>query len=168
MWIASTTGFLSAVQHRDDPRLLVVRARVKADLEPLRAFVDRAEGAPPEVLSYQFSDYPWRVIAHRALVAAFVAEAVQAIDYGNYKDAVAERQGKPRAAVYGRVWGAMLDLERLDPDRRPLPTREPWYDDEPADDVAALPDDEGRCPWCGYRECNGDCGVDVEPWLSGR
>ena len=33
------------------------------------------------------------------------------IDYGNFKNAVAERQGRERAAIYGDVW---VDLRRLE------------------------------------------------------
>lgn len=33
MWIAATSGFYSIVQHRDFPDQVLIRARVKKDLE---------------------------------------------------------------------------------------------------------------------------------------
>jgi hypothetical protein len=34
------------------------------------------------------------------------------IDYGNFKDTVADEQGFGRAKIYGGVWSVLLDLER--------------------------------------------------------
>jgi hypothetical protein len=34
------------------------------------------------------------------------------IDYPNFKNAVAERQGRARSRVYGRVWNLLLELQR--------------------------------------------------------
>ena len=36
------------------------------------------------------------------------------IDYLNFKNAVADRQGRARAAVYGEVWATLRELELLD------------------------------------------------------
>ena len=36
--------------------------------------------------------------------------AVAAIDYANFKDAVAERQGEARAQAYADVWSALYGL----------------------------------------------------------
>jgi hypothetical protein len=35
MWIFCESGFYSIVQHEDDPNTLIVRARIKGDLERL-------------------------------------------------------------------------------------------------------------------------------------
>ena len=37
MWLFTETGFVSAVRHREDPDLLVVRARDRQSLEPIEA-----------------------------------------------------------------------------------------------------------------------------------
>lgn len=152
MWTATTRGFFSAVQHRDDPSLLVVRTRDHADAATLRdwyaawqadmAKIETAlkgqpvalEGPTPTITSYEVSDYPWRVIMPRSAWGAFLAESVEDLDYGNFKDAVKATQGADRAAVYANVWAALLRLETLDPlGRRPEYDErdEPWdlYDD---------------------------------------
>lgn len=151
MWTATTAGFFSAVQHRDDPSLLVVRTRDHADAEHLVAWyaawqgdmakIEHAlkghavplEGPMPSITTYAWSDYPWRVIMPRSAWGAFLAETVEDLDYGNFKDAVKARQGADRAGVYSKVWQALLALEDLDPKgRRPqVQEDEPWdlYDD---------------------------------------
>ena len=143
MWTATTKGFFSAVQHRDDTSLLVVRTRDHADAERLAAWYaawlnDMEKFDPtatpnlplPVITSYEWSDYPWRVIMPRTAWGAFLAESVEDLDYGNFKDAVKDRQGKERAQVYSGVWSVLLRLEDLDPKGRPKPILE---DDEPWD-----------------------------------
>ena len=149
MWIATTRGFFSAVQHRDDASLLVVRTRHHADALALESWyaqwltdMDALDAPPavrkglpvPAIVSYERSDYPWRVILPRTAWAAFLAESVEDLDYGNFKAAVADRQGPEREHVYHAVWAALLRLEDLDPMGRapePMPDDEAWaeYDD---------------------------------------
>lgn len=109
----TTKGYFSAVAHHDDPDLLVVRSRVLADAELLAEWCE-AEGAErPEVVAYQTSDYPWRVILPRSLWASFVAAEAEDIDYTNFKNAVTARQGHARHDVYAKVWGVLLGLEDM-------------------------------------------------------
>lgn len=150
MWTMTTRGFFSAVQHRDDADLLVVRTRDHSDAEHLNdwyqdwlnelAAIDTLEAvammavASPEVVQYPHADYPWRVILPRTAYGAFMAEAVEDLDYGNFKDAVKTTQGPDRAQVYGSVWAALLRLETLDPMGRDAET--PW-----------APEDDLEDPW---------------------
>lgn len=172
MWIASTTGFLSAVQANDNPDNLVVRSRVKADLTPVIEFVTTATmGAiTPEIITYEHSDYPWRIVAPKTVMAQFVAEQVMAVDYGNFKNAVAAEQGKPRATVYGSVWSALLGLERLDPEQRA--PKAPWWlaygddvDDEDVDFAMFDADREPRKVTFSDLDDDDDW-YDVDEWLS--
>jgi hypothetical protein len=155
MWTATTRGFFSAVQHRDDQGLLVIRTRVKADAAHLETWYaawraslealdpSATDGLPtPQIVAYAVSDYPWRVIVPRSAWGAFLAETVEDLDYGNFKDAVKDTQGTDRAQVYSSVWAALLRLEDLDPDSE----RRGWYDetDEPwwmYDDDAEVTED---------------------------
>lgn len=173
MWTATTRGFFSAVQHRDDTNLLVVRTRDHSDAATLLAWyaawqTDMAkinhaltgtpsalEGPTPAITTYEWSDYPWRVIMPRSAWGAFLAESVEDLDYGNFKDAVKKAQGPERAGVYTNVWGALLRLEDLDPKgRRPaIPEDdEPWesyYDWEARHDhLHPLDDDDD--PWAHH------------------
>jgi hypothetical protein len=169
MWIASTSGFLSAGQANDNADNLVVRSRVKADLSPLIEFVTtHTMGAiVPEIITYEHSDYPWRIVAPKTVVSLFVAQQVMDVDYGNFKGAVAAEQGKPRANVYSSVWTALLGLERLDPDQRRAP-KAPWWEaygtDE--DDVAydEIVEHSRRITFSD--EDDDDDWYDVDEWLA--
>ena len=142
MWLATPTGFYSAVEHRTNRNLVVVRTRVHEDAVKLaqRVFKINATKARNKIISYNQSDYPWRVIVTKGQWASFVAQEAQRIDYGNFKSAVKARQGAKRESVYHRVWSALLGLERLDRvdvDEYPRYTQPPLLDDD-APDMAAI------------------------------
>lgn len=109
MWLFTTIGFFSVVQKPGDADL-TVRARVRADLEALRAKHLPAMTTP---VDHGGTDYPWRAKVSHADFAAALGELAGAIDYANFKDAVAARQGHDRARVYSKVWSAVTQLEAL-------------------------------------------------------
>lgn len=117
MWVLTLDGFYSAVQHDDDPEALVVRTRVKADVDALHHQLLRWS-QPSEIVTYQDSDYPWRTITTKVAWAQYLVIAAEEIDYSNFKDAVKHTQGSARASAYGNVWAALYGLEAQDPDRR--------------------------------------------------
>lgn len=118
MWLFCELGFFSAVEHGDHPDAVVVRARVRRDLEALR---DRL------LPDLDIEDTPERDYAHRAVVGRdewsfAVCRIAEELDYRNFKAAVAERQGAERAARYAEVWRVMLRVqrdERQEPDALP-------------------------------------------------
>ena len=109
MWLLSPRGFFSVVQDRNDPDLLLVRARVGEDLERLR---DLLPGLEP--VHGQGTDYPWRAWVDRDAWTRAVAAMCAEIDYDNFKNAVADRQGHSRANIYSEVWGVLHLLQGLD------------------------------------------------------
>ena len=106
MWLMTTDGFFSAVEDRDDHEAVFVRARVRGDAEQLAAAVDQT------VLETPSADYRFRVRMTKADWAGYVADRAGAIDYDNFKNAVADRQGRSRATIYGEVWATLLRLQR--------------------------------------------------------
>jgi hypothetical protein len=100
MWTFLKSGFYSAVQDRDDPALLLVRCRAKADMEATGWSFDETEDA----------DYRYRARVPKAVYADFMAGAVMDIDYPNFKDAVAER-APDRAKLYTEVWWILRELQ---------------------------------------------------------
>jgi len=54
----------------------------------------------------------YSVVADRAEWLAALAQLVTLIDYDNFKDAVAVRQGSERSLLYGRVWSILRGLQR--------------------------------------------------------
>jgi hypothetical protein len=97
MWIFLNDAFLSAVQHRDEPDNLMVRARRREDL--VRVFGEQAA-----IVELANADYPFRVTVPKAGLAALLARRVEAIDYDNFKDSVPE---PGRHDAYLAVWSAM-------------------------------------------------------------
>ena len=107
MWLVTTRGFYSIVEDFRDREGLLVRARVREDLE---ALADLVPGL--EVEETPERDYGFRASVTREVWASAVAQLAREIDYPNFKNAVAERQGVDRAHVYGDVWATLLELQR--------------------------------------------------------
>lgn len=107
MWLFTNFGFFSIVQ-KPGTDFLTVRARVRGDLDTLR------ECYLPALSATQAkggTDYPWRATVVHADFAAALGRIVMDLDYSNYKNEVAARQGKSRADRYGKVWSALYDME---------------------------------------------------------
>jgi hypothetical protein len=109
MWIfTAEAGFISVVQKAGESGLCL-RARNAADLD---AFRERyCPSLSPTAISAG-GDYECRAWASHAAVAQALAKAALDVCYPNFKAEVAARQGKGRAAIYGRVWQVLLDLAR--------------------------------------------------------
>jgi hypothetical protein len=105
MWLFTEFGFFSIVRKPGDS-CLTVRARVEADLDALRRY---APGLS-ETVAGAGTDYPYRACISPEDLGPALAEVVQAIDYGNFKQRVAANQGPGRETVYHRVWRAMMNL----------------------------------------------------------
>lgn len=116
MWLLTPLGFFSIVRKPADVKAgtLTVRARVRADLERLREACLPGLG---EIVADAGTDYRYRAQAPRGEVGLALADLTARIDYANFKDTVAARQGKARAALYGKVWQTLYAL----PDEAPAP-----------------------------------------------
>lgn len=102
----TTEGFFSAVEDRADDGAVFVRARVRGDAEQLAVAVGGA------VIETPAADYRFRVRMSKDDWARYVAACATGIDYDNFKNAVAARQGSARARTYVEVWGVLLRLQR--------------------------------------------------------
>ena len=87
MWIATTRGFFSAVA-KDGPDTIVVRARVRGDLENLLPLLGEAT-----IVDGGGTDYPFRVRISRSTWKQALGVLADEIDYGNFKDAVRRPSG---------------------------------------------------------------------------
>ena len=97
MWIFSNNSFVSAVQDRNNPDGLCVRARVKGDLETLF-------GSDVEVVETFDSDYRYRCFVSKDRVANTIAQSIRNIEYTNFKNSVDDHD---RHDAYLDVWTAM-------------------------------------------------------------
>ena len=102
MWLMTTRGFYSVVEHRDDADRLLVRARCQADIAALS---DLVAGEPVRL---DDADYAWRVETTRDEWQAAMQVLVEEITYPNFKSAVHD---PAHHEAYIKVWGAMLALD---------------------------------------------------------
>ena len=120
MWIFTKYGFFSVVCARRgfghpfepiDPNRVMVRSRSRSHLEALQKRFSQAAG---EIMSFDGSDYPYRVFLPKSVWATIMAELSMEIDYDNFKSEVAE-SGLTEPA-YGQclhlVWSTMRSLEK--------------------------------------------------------
>lgn len=103
MWIFTKDGFFSIVQHKDDPNYLMVRARVREDIQ--RAF------GPSDIKESEGSDYRFRKVVPRPVVADYMSKAVAEIDYTSVKDEIDQGE-KDRHDMLYKVWAAHMGLQR--------------------------------------------------------
>jgi 8-oxo-dGTP pyrophosphatase MutT (NUDIX family) len=121
MWLITKFGFFSIVQKPGDAEagMLTVRARVRADLEALRAAYLPEMG---EITENAGTDYRYRAcVPHEALAAA-LQQIVLDIDYGNFKNAVQETQGPKRSHLYHQVWDVLYHLQDVGAEPKPAST----------------------------------------------
>ncbi len=109
MWLATKYGFFSVVAHQDDPDLVQVRARSRADLGHLRGFA-QGRGIPiPDIVMTPANDYCCRIFMTRQSWTQLGGELATEIDYPNFKEQV---RGEPlRDAAYTQMWSAMRTFQ---------------------------------------------------------
>lgn len=93
MWICFRDGFISAVQDRDSPEALVVRARNPRHLECLFPTL--------EIIMSPDADYACRVYVSKAEFGALLTRKSAAIDYPNFKSSVVDRR---LHQLYAEFW----------------------------------------------------------------
>ena len=125
MWIFSKHGFFSAVEYKENPKLVMVRARFKGDLERFcnhHFGVMLAQGdfkLPPNkkiedcyvVAHTPEADYPYRTVLVKEQFAMMLAQEALEIDYTNFKDKVHDGDEPARDASYFGVWQTMRDAQ---------------------------------------------------------
>lgn len=110
MWIFLSDAFLSVVADRDNADRLMVRSRVRGDIE--RAFAAAGVPVPDDgVAETPNADYRFRVFVDRAAFASLVLpELVRSIDYPNFKGSVRDDR---RHDAYMDAWSVMHRFQRL-------------------------------------------------------
>ena len=107
MWLMTTDGFFSAVQHRDEPDTLLIRARSKGDLENLKK---RLRSQDSKIFSTGSADYPFRIFLNRQEWIDYLILAAEDLTYDNFKSAVG-RTNPERAYIYHDVWADLQEIE---------------------------------------------------------
>ena len=107
MWIFTNNAFVSAVRHRSQRDSLMVRARLRGDLE---RFFD----ASADVLGVEetrHADYRFRSTVSDAMFATAFMKSAADIDYPNFKSSIAPND-QHRHDAYMDVWSAMHRAQR--------------------------------------------------------
>ena len=99
MWIQFNNAFLSVVENRDNKLELLVRARIKGDIEKIFPEAD--------VFEDDNADYKYRAFISKAKVAARMMLKMTEINYDNFKNSVNETD---RKKTYSNIW---LELRKL-------------------------------------------------------
>ena len=105
MWVFTETGFISAVVHRDDSDIIIVRARETESLDGIAAMADA------KIVSTPVRDYPWRVHVTRAIFQEWLSTSATDMQYGNFKDRIHQTRGNEFYYAFSRVWDVMHDIE---------------------------------------------------------
>jgi len=95
MWIVTSGGFVSIVEHRDDAGQLIVRGRFAGDAARFLGVPQAREEETPD------ADYRFRIVAKREAVEKAVVRAVRGVRYPNFKDSIREAW---RKALALQVW----------------------------------------------------------------
>ena len=103
MWIVLNNSFLSIVKNRNNDDELLVRARVKGDIEKIFSNAD--------VFTDDNADYKYRSYINRKIVASSISENLLNIDYDNFKNSVSKDESD-RAQAYMNVWSSLNKLQR--------------------------------------------------------
>ena len=111
MWIVTDRGFYSVVDKGRPEGTLCVRSRVRQDLVNLCELESLVEYSG-SIKENEFSDYRFRIFVKREDWVAAAADLAGRIDYDNFKNAVADRQGHDRASFYSKVWSILYGLQR--------------------------------------------------------
>jgi len=99
MWLMTTVGFFSIVRKRDEIEL-TIRARVRGYFEVLQKEYLPSLGP---ITAGGGTDYPYRARVPSKALAAAIARIVEDIDYANFKDTAAARQGPERRKLTAKA-----------------------------------------------------------------
>ena len=102
MWIVLNDAFLSVVSKRGSQTQLLVRARVRGDIE--RVFYDA------EVFEDVDADYRYRSYIDRQAVSEAISDSISKIDYDNFKNSVLKDDRK-RLNAYMNVWESLYRMQ---------------------------------------------------------
>ena len=101
MWIQFNNAFLSIVENREKTIELLVRARVKDDIEKVFPEAD--------VFEDNNADYKYRAFISKAKVAERMILKVTEINYDNFKNSVKEIE---RKNIYSNIWAELRKFQK--------------------------------------------------------
>ena len=102
MWVFFNNSFLSIVENRNNKEELLVRSRVKGDIDKI--FPDS------NIFEMENSDYKYRSYIKKIEVSEKIREIVTNINYDNFKNSISKSEDQ-RHSSYLNVWNEMRKLQ---------------------------------------------------------
>ena len=102
MWVFLNNSFLSIVENRNNKDELLVRSRIKGDIE--KVFPDS------DVFEMENSDYKYRSYIKKNDVSNKLKNIVEDINYDNFKNSVS-KDDKNRLNAYMNVWSSLYKMQ---------------------------------------------------------
>ena len=104
MWIFSKDGFVSVVEHRDDKELLLIRGRIKDDIEDIANLAEVLTGEKPEIVEMPDADYRFRIFLSKHVFKEIMQVKIDDLDYPNFKSSIRDHD---RHNAYLDIWSVM-------------------------------------------------------------
>lgn len=101
MWIFTSKGFISVVQHRQYPEKRLVRARERDVLKELFP--------GEEIVKLNDADYRYRVTVPAKEVAMLLFDSIMKMDYDNFKNSISPKKEAYHDACM-KVWSVMQQM----------------------------------------------------------
>ena len=103
MWIFTTAGFLSIVQHRDTPTHFQVKARTP---EPLEHFWPEHD-----IEAIGWADYRYRITISKEEVTPVITAIIRSVGYTSFKNQCEKDDDYHHALV--RIWSVMHNYQMV-------------------------------------------------------
>ena len=103
MWVFLNNSFLSIVENRNNKDELLVRSRIKGDIE--KVFPDS------DVFEMESSDYKYRSYIKKTNVSNKLKNIIEGITYDNFKNSIPSDQSE-RHHSYLNVWTELRKLQK--------------------------------------------------------
>tara|TARA_B100000989_G_scaffold284361_1_gene251116 strand:- start:12 stop:323 length:312 start_codon:yes stop_codon:yes gene_type:complete len=103
MWVFLNNSFLSIVENRNNKDELLVRSRIKGDIEKVSPDSD--------VFEMENSDYKYRSYIKKTNVSNKLKNIVEGITYDNFKNSIPSDQSE-RHHSYLNVWTELRKLQK--------------------------------------------------------
>jgi hypothetical protein len=115
LWVFTTKGFFSIVEHKKDPNRVVIRARIRKDIDSIKMLFEELGFEVSDVEENVSFDYRYRVFASRSDWASVMIQLITDMGYTNFKNAVHEADAPEikdkRHEVYLDIWAIMHELQ---------------------------------------------------------
>ena len=102
MWVFLNNSFLSIVENRNNKEELLVRSRVRGDIDKI--FPDS------NIFEMENSDYKYRSYIKKIEVSEKIREIVTNINYDNFRNSISKSEDQ-RHSSYLNVWNEMRKLQ---------------------------------------------------------